>query len=205
MKRTLALLYILLITFNGFSSTGKLKGSPASLKESYLLLDKVFSSSELKQIDESTTPEIMNQFHMGLGMSIRNVWIRHGDKALTEEINYKPWKIGIDDLSGVILDGYWHYRHQKEFDWSQQLDFAEKYYLSYDEPSEFPEGITLEKQSSKFVIMNKDYTEMAHIYIENITKKYYLFTHTLGWKIFTQDEFNDFKQSQNKFGILSSE
>ena len=72
------------------------------------------------------TEDDMTQYHMGLGMWMRNNWGLWGGSRLAAWFNAQ----GInhpDDMSGIILDSFWRYLNGKPI----KLDEQVKYYQGY--------------------------------------------------------------------------
>ena len=68
----------------------------------------------------------MIQYHMGLGLWMRNNWGLWADSRLAQYFN----QIGIrhpDDMTGIIFDSYWRKLHGREI----ELDAQVRVYLEY--------------------------------------------------------------------------
>ena len=79
--------------------TGSCK--PASLDEAHAALLNILS---VEQVDElRSRPEDVILYHRGLGMFIRNEWIRHGKLGRLFS-DFGP--MSIDTMSGLILDSF---------------------------------------------------------------------------------------------------
>lgn len=102
---------LILILFLLFSCSDTFYNYPPDLQSCWQKLDKIFTSEDLALI--TSEPEShMFKHHFGVGLTIRNFWIRKGDGKL-----YNYFKtLGIthpDDISSIILDTYWCYKNNK--------------------------------------------------------------------------------------------
>jgi hypothetical protein len=98
---------------------------PQNLNDCYNELDKMLNFY-LKLEMLFTKEDNLSKYHLGLGMWIRNFWIRSKDKRLRNYFH----DIGIytpDDMSGIIIDSYWRKLHKKSINLDQQI----KYYQDY--------------------------------------------------------------------------
>ena len=197
-------LIFLLLPFSIFAQNQK-EVLPSSLKECNILLDELFKTDEKLKIKNSIDPGIMSEYHMGIGLYIRNNWIRHGNPLLVEQINYRPWKVGIDDIGSVILLNYWYYLHNQNYNWDKVLANSEKYYASYKEPADFPAKVKLRKQNSMYVMDIQEYSEMIQVYKEIDSENYYLYSHTFGWIKLNSEEFKIFDEAKNKLDYFKDD
>jgi hypothetical protein len=181
------------------------KAKPANLQECYIKLDKMFSAEEKDIIMKSNDSGMMIKYHMSIGMFIRNNWIRNGNYTLEKQINYKPWKVGIDDIGGVILDGYWHYLHKQEYNWDATLNSAERYYASYEEPAarEYPDNFDLKLQNNKPFLDGPDFTEVLHVYKDLKSNNYYVYSHTYGWIKLDDSQYQIFSKTRDRMRFFS--
>lgn len=89
---------------------------PKDLGDCFLELDKVLSEVDRKEIIALPEKEDMIQYHMGLGMWMRNTWRLWAGSRLQKYFTDK----GIhhpDDMSGVILSYYYDWLHGKKDTW----------------------------------------------------------------------------------------
>lgn len=99
---------------------------PKNLDECFVELKKIFSKDELAEIKDSKE-EDMIKFHFGLGMWIRNNWIRETDSPLKKYFN----EMGIfhpDDMSGIIFTSFHRHLHNKEIKLEEQIQYYKDYW-----------------------------------------------------------------------------
>jgi hypothetical protein len=80
---------------------------PMTLNDCYLILNNLLNADIKKDIKESSNSELI-KYHMGLGMWIRNNWIRQTDKRITKLL-YDHGIRHPDDMSQLIIIGYHYY------------------------------------------------------------------------------------------------
>lgn len=103
---------------------------PTNLEDCHKELDRGLSLNTKASMYLSSK-EGMIKYHFGLGMWLRNNWGLWGGSRLSKYFR----SIGMlhpDDMSGVILDSYWHHLHGKNFDLQREVD----YYRAYWEAAE---------------------------------------------------------------------
>lgn len=85
---------------------------PQSLKECFHFLDKLLSVEQISTIQNLDSYNEMINYHMDLGMYIRNNWIYcENNEKLLEDLGYpKGMMYMADFVSGEILDYYWFYK-----------------------------------------------------------------------------------------------
>ena len=107
--RTISSLIILLLLSIASAQDGK-RGSqqqeqpktPATLVEAHAALERILSPQTLAEIDAMPSEKRMSQYHMGLGLGIRNNWGLWSGSPLAKHME----ELGFthpDDMSGVIL------------------------------------------------------------------------------------------------------
>ncbi|MCL1866629.1 MAG: hypothetical protein FWF82_04395 [Oscillospiraceae bacterium] len=98
---------------------------PANFAEAYKALDELLDDEDIEYIKNLPKDEIVGTLHFGLGLWIRNNWLRPDDSPLAEaffEFTSEPWF--INDISSFILTGYHYYLNDAEF--SAEEYIAEK-------------------------------------------------------------------------------
>lgn len=99
---------------------------PKDLDDSFKQLDSILPNKTVKLIDTLQNETGMNQYHHGLGTWLRNNWALWAGSRLSLYFN----DLGIfhpDDMSGIILDSYYRYRHKLPINLDEQI----KYYQDY--------------------------------------------------------------------------
>jgi len=93
-----------------------------ALKQLDLLLGDM-GRAEVQRAKESD----MIQYHMGLGLWMRNNWGLWAGSRLAQYFN----QIGIrhpDDMTGIIFDSYWRRLHGRDIDLDAQVYRYQKYW-----------------------------------------------------------------------------
>jgi len=77
---------------------------------------------------KSGTEDDLGQYHFGLGMWIRNSWLWQGNSGI-----YKYFVLnGLrhpDDMSGIILDGFYYYLNDRDFDVEKAIYYYKKWWV----------------------------------------------------------------------------
>jgi hypothetical protein len=122
---------------------------PADLDDAHAYLQKHLPAEELQRIRDMKSEEDMIDYHMGLGMGMRNGWALWAGSRLSRHFN----KLGVhhpDDMSGIILDTFWCRVH------NQPLRLTERvaYYQAYCREPQFLRTCALptERQSSSTLL-----------------------------------------------------
>ena len=94
--------------------------SPNTMKEAIEVLNDYFSyvnTEEKEYFNNSTSSDIVIQYHHGLGQKIRNAWLwpkDHKDAHSVSEIHKVFVNLNIkhpDDMSHFLLELFWHFKH----------------------------------------------------------------------------------------------
>lgn len=104
----------------------KHKEIPKTLEECFLALDKIFSDKEKIAFGEMTEDEFFCETHFGVGMYIRNQWLRQENSPLLVYFSQKNLQ-HLDDMSSIILVSYYRILTQQPIDLQGQI----QYYLEY--------------------------------------------------------------------------
>ena len=84
---------------------------PADIEDCFRELDKMLSPRLKAQMKNNPKGDMI-QYHLGLGMWMRNNWGLWGDSRLrayfTRRFVFEP-----DNMSGLILDNYWNHLNGK--------------------------------------------------------------------------------------------
>jgi hypothetical protein len=100
---------------------------PKTLAEAHVALERILPPGELAKIDSMRSEKGMIEYHMGLGMWMRNHWGLWGGGSLAKHME----KLGFnhpDDMSGVILETFWCKRHGKDFRLKQRAAESARYW-----------------------------------------------------------------------------
>lgn len=92
---------------------------PKTIKEAIETLDDYFqytSPDEKKFFNDSTTSNIVYQYHHGLGQKIRNAWLwpKVSEKSDLHKLLYNLNIKHEDDMSSFLLKLFWHYKHESD-------------------------------------------------------------------------------------------
>ena len=99
---------------------------PQNLDDCFQELNKMLPSELIWKIKKGAERDMI-QFHLNLGMWIRNNWGLWRGSRLSEYFN----GIGIkhpDDMSSIILNSYWRYLHHKPINLKEQADLYKSYW-----------------------------------------------------------------------------
>ena len=132
MKKTTLPAILICLFFFAFSCSKE--NIPATLEECFVKLDKILDSESIKKITSMKEDEIFN-LHFSLGMWIRNNW------GLWEGSELSKWfnSLGIyhpDDMSGIILQSYWRYKHNQPVKLEEQIQIYKNYWKKRNEMKE---------------------------------------------------------------------
>jgi hypothetical protein len=165
---------------------------PISLTDCFKELDKILPDSTRNKIKSKSEENFSSDAHFGLGLWIRNYWIRKDNKLLRDYFN----KLGIfhpDDMSGIILDSYHRYLNKKEIKLEEQI----KSYKEYWEVTLLPDKSTYPKDA-KFFLFNLSYNYSpknfkygcVHVGSSPKSKIFWLFDYRLGWTKASKEDIN---------------
>jgi hypothetical protein len=106
---------------------------PTTLDEAHLQLERELPKEELAKIDAMKSEDQMIEYHMGLGMGLRNTWGLWKGGPLAKHMNALGF-FHPDDMSGVILETFWCKRHGKDFRLKERADFCAIYWKGAADP-----------------------------------------------------------------------
>ncbi len=98
---------------------------PKDLNEAHTELMRVLSKELIAKMKKGSEKE-MSQYHLGLGMTMRNEWGLWKGSSLAKYFN----KLGLyhpDDMSGTILTTFWRKLNNKPL----RIEERVKYYQAY--------------------------------------------------------------------------
>ena len=105
---------------------------PTNLEDAFGELKKMLHPELLKEMKEGSEQNMI-QYHMGLGMWMRNNWGLWGGSRLAKYFN----GIGIfhpDDMSGVILDSFWRHLNSQAIKLDEQVAYYQRFWKVNAEP-----------------------------------------------------------------------
>lgn len=127
---------VVFIRFSSYSPYQYGHYIPANLDDAHAYLQKHLPPEKLQRIRDMKSESDMNDYHMGLGLGIRNTWGLWDGSRLTRYFN----KLGIhhpDDMSGIILDTFWCKLHSQPL----RLDERVAYYQAYWKRTIVPDNL----------------------------------------------------------------
>ena len=125
---TLTILFFSLFVACGQSvSKEKQEHNPVSLEEAVIQLSKVLPDTTQQNILLMTEDEFTAGSHFGLGMWIRNNWIRRGGGELVDYFKSKEI-FHPDDMSGIILKCYYRQLHNQDWELDKQIKSYKDYW-----------------------------------------------------------------------------
>ena len=148
--RTVAALLILvtvaaLIWFSPHSPYQYGNYVPADLDDAHAYLQEHLPAEELERIRDMKSEEDMSDYHMELGMVMRNDWALWAGSRLSRHFN----KLGVHhpgDMSRIILDTLWCRLHNQPLRVSERVAYHQAYWQRATVPENLrtPTGATIE-------------------------------------------------------------
>jgi hypothetical protein len=95
----------------------------------------LLSADEIEHIKGMASEDRMIEYHMNLGLSIRNQWGLWHDSRLAKYFD----KLGVhhaDDMSGIIFETFWCRLHDQPFRLDERVRACQAYWLSMETPKE---------------------------------------------------------------------
>jgi hypothetical protein len=108
------------------SSAAKQPYVPKDLDDALKQLDLLLGDKGRAEV-QSAKESDMIQYHMGIGMWMRNNWGLWAGSRLAQYFN----QIGIrhpDDMTGIIFDSYWRKLHGQDIALDAQVHFYQNYW-----------------------------------------------------------------------------
>ncbi len=106
---------------------------PRNLEEAHQQLESLLSKEELGRIDAMKSEKEMVDYHLSVGLAIRNNWGLWGGSPLAMHL----WQLGFEhaeDMSSVILQTFWCKRHRRDFRLEDRADYYRAYWKAAAEP-----------------------------------------------------------------------
>jgi hypothetical protein len=95
---------------------------PTTLEECFAALDEMLGDEDKAFIDQAEDPKRMIAFHHSLGQHLRNEWGLWSNSELKNHFQTRQAVVHPDDMSGLILEEYWRYRHRGPTAWDRITD-----------------------------------------------------------------------------------
>lgn len=155
---------------------------PIDLEDSYRELKKMLSPEMLKEIKDTPENTMGGEYHMGLGMWMRNNWGLWAGSRLAKHFN----QIGIfhpDDMSSIIIKGFWHNLNEKKFDLQARVTEFQLYWKVNAEPKakNCPLDKSLIEVNESLDKSEKNQPRTLHIGRCKKHKHLWIYEHDKGW------------------------
>jgi hypothetical protein len=99
---------------------------PKDLNDCFTELTRILPAAEIVKLRNIPESELID-YHLGLGMWIRNNWGLWGGSRLSRWFNaqgiYHP-----DDMSGIILTSFWRHLHEEQIGLKGQIGIYKSYW-----------------------------------------------------------------------------
>jgi hypothetical protein len=105
---------------------------PKNLDDALRQLDLLLGDKGRAEVQRAKEADMV-QYHMGLGMWMRNNWGLWAGSRLAQYFN----QLGIrhpDDMTGIIFDSYWRKLHGRDIDLDAQVRFYQDYWKRSEPP-----------------------------------------------------------------------
>jgi hypothetical protein len=105
--------------------------TPDDLRDAFRVLERELSADDLAQFQRMEFREVSG-LHFGIGMGIRNSWgLWSGESAIASDLKRRGLR-HPDDMSAVILESFWLYRHGYPLRLAEQVRFYRDYWRAYE-------------------------------------------------------------------------
>ncbi|HEU5124852.1 MAG TPA: DUF6794 domain-containing protein [Verrucomicrobiae bacterium] len=136
MRRGLfTVLCLLLVSCSVPSSRPATNYIPVDLEDAHRELARMLPPKELEHIKAMTTESETIEYHMNLGLGLRNQWGLWHDSRLARFFD----RLGVhhpDDMSGIILETFWCKLHGQPFRLNERVRYCQAYWLSMEMPKD---------------------------------------------------------------------
>lgn len=154
---------------------------PSSLEDSFQELKKMLNPELIKKMQMNSEQEMID-YHMGLGLWMRNNWGLWRGSRLSKYFN----GIGIfhpDDMSGIILDSFWRYLNSKPINLNEQVAFYQKFWKVNAEPKKkrCPLDNSIIEITVQFDVSEKNQPRTIHTGRCKKKKHYWAYEYDKGW------------------------
>jgi hypothetical protein len=106
---------------------------PTDLDDAHRELARLFPPAEIERIRAMPQEDDMIEYHMGLGVYLRNEWGLWKGSRLSEYFD----TLGVDhpdDISGIILNTFWCKLHDQPFRLQERAAYYQEYWRSVEKP-----------------------------------------------------------------------
>lgn len=108
---------------------------PKTLEETHAALEHLLSKDTLKVIDSMNDVSEMSTLHFSTGLNLRNFWLlwKEGTplRVHLESLGFTH----PDDMSGAILNSFWHKRHGTAYDLAKDVRVCREHWKYVAEQS----------------------------------------------------------------------
>jgi len=107
---------------------------PRDLEDCFSELERMLSSSLIETIKSGNEEDLID-YHLGLGLWIRNNWGLWGDSRLRKYFSSQ----GIDhpdDMSGIIIDSFWRRLNSLPLNLEQQIEVYKEHWRQQEQQTE---------------------------------------------------------------------
>ncbi len=122
------LLSILIVSCNSNESI------PQELEMSFEYIEAHWTSEDIIAFKEANERSATIDQHFGMGMYLRNTWIRNHEKSEQIQNYFASMQIfHSDDISSIILTSYHRHLNDKEISLEEQVEYYQNYWAEGDE------------------------------------------------------------------------
>ena len=108
---------------------------PANLEDAHNYLLRHLPPEEIQRIRDMKSEDEMIDYHLGLGMGIRNGWSLWAGSRLSRHFN----KLGVyhpDDMSGIILETFWCRLPDQPLRFDERIAYCQVYWAASNVPED---------------------------------------------------------------------
>src|SRR5688500_3746504 len=134
-RTSLMLICLLMVSCSASLSRHTNAYIPADLVDAHRELGRMLSTKELDDIKSMTTRDKMSEYHMSLGLGLRNQWGLWRGSRLGRYFD----QLGVhhpDDMSGIILESFWCKLHEQPFQLDERVHACQAYWRSMEKPKD---------------------------------------------------------------------
>ncbi|MGV6862527.1 MAG: DUF6794 domain-containing protein [Putridiphycobacter sp.] len=106
---------------------------PNELKMSFDYIEENWTAENIESFTRTDERSATIDQHFGMGMFLRNNWIRNNKESITIQQFFSEKGISHpDDISAIILKSYHRYLNDKELKLQEQIDYYKRYWSEID-------------------------------------------------------------------------